>query len=106
MQLLGQLGFAVSGTKACLDTESAATECAPGAVGTFSIHLLVLASITPSTGPPGWPRVAARGRVVFVGAGIVPDLVHAADFLDDTDHLLGLPVPDNGRRRHLGVFLS
>ncbi len=58
MQLLGQLGLAVSGTKACLVFESAATEWAPGAVGTFLIHLLVLASMTPNTAPPGWPREA------------------------------------------------
>ena len=95
MQLLGQFGLAVSGTNTCLVLESAATECAPSAVGTFSSHSFVLASMTPSTAPPahyfGVPAVGVRSadalekavRTALAAAG--PTVIEA---VVDSEHYL------------------
>src|SRR5690349_14520798 len=48
----------VSGMKAWLVFGSTATECAFFAVGMFSIHVWVRASMMPRTGPPGLARAA------------------------------------------------
>jgi hypothetical protein len=54
MQPEEQAGLgAVKGTNTRCDRLSTATECAFIPVGMFSIQLLLAASMTPSTAPPG-----------------------------------------------------
>src|SRR5262249_18406066 len=63
------------GTKIRLRLESAATECELEDCGTFSINVLVPASITPSTAPPcGQPAASPQSRLDPVYDRLSPEL--------------------------------